>query len=254
MQMRLLANVGYNRELGSRPAQAASTLKYLAARGGPLATPPYDMLWFLRTSEDSIRPDAQVLMAPLSIGLGPAGVGLERRPGLSLIGFVLRPTSKGSVHITSSDPHVMPSIQPNYISTEHDRTISVNMFRKMRKLVQSSPLADMVLTEIQPGYAVDDEESIVRAGILYGGPGYHASGAVAMGPTDDYVLDSRLRVRGVTGLRVVDVSILPEMTAGNLNAPIMAMAWHAADLIAEDNAANQGLSSSALARRAPRPR
>jgi choline dehydrogenase-like flavoprotein len=75
-----------------------------------------------------------------------------------------------------------------------------------------------------------------------------------MGPTDDYVLDSRLRVRGVTGLRVVDVSILPEMTAGNLNAPIMAMAWHAADLIAEDNAANQGLSSSALARRAPRPR
>jgi choline dehydrogenase-like flavoprotein len=236
IQMRLLPNVGYNKELASKAGQALSTLKYLATRKGPLATPPYDMLWFLKTSEDSPRPDAQVLMTPLTIGLGPTSIGLERRPGLSILGFTLRPTSEGWVHISSTDPHQAPKIQPNYLSTDHDKTISINMFKKMRQLVQNSPIADMVLTEIQPGFAVQDDESILRSGILYGGPGYHACGAVAMGPTDDFAVDSRLRVRGVQGLRVVDVSILPEMVAGNLNGPIMALAWHAAELITEDNA------------------
>lgn len=235
IQMRLLPNIGYNRELASLGGQARSTLKYLATRRGPLATPPYDMLWFLRSSPDSPRVDAQVLLTPLTIGLGPTSIGLERRPGLSILGFVLRPTSEGWVHIASADPHQPPKIQPNYLATEHDKTISLNMFKKMRQLVQNSPVAELVMMEIQPGYAVQDDESILRSGILYGGPGYHASGAVAMGPTDESPIDSRLRVRGVAGLRVVDVSILPEMVAGNLNAPIMAMAWHAADLVAADN-------------------
>jgi choline dehydrogenase-like flavoprotein len=108
------------------------------------------------------------------------------------------------------------------------------MFRRMRDVVAQQPIADMLTSEIEPGPAVDDDESILRAGFLYGGTGYHASGACAMGPDDSDVLDSRLRVRGVTGLRVVDVSIMPAMVSGNLNAPMMAMAWRAAEMILED--------------------
>jgi choline dehydrogenase-like flavoprotein len=81
---------------------------------------------------------------------------------------------------------------------------------------------------------VEDADSIVRAGLLYGGTGYHASGACAMGPSDVDPLDARLRVRGTTGLRVVDVSIMPAMVSGNLNGPIMAMAWRAAEMILAD--------------------
>jgi choline dehydrogenase len=234
IQMRLLKNLGYNKLLASRSAQAVTTLKYMVNRRGPLATPAYDMLWFLRSSDDSTRPDAQVLLTPFTVGVGATKMELERRPGLSLLGFVLRPTSEGWVHIQSSDPHQVPKIQPNYLDTEHDRTVSVNMFRKMRQLVQNSPISEMVLMEIQPGFAVQDDESIIRSGFLYGGPGYHACGAVAMGPTDDFPIDSRLRVRGVDGLRVVDVSILPEMIAGNLNGPIIAMASLASEMIMED--------------------
>jgi choline dehydrogenase len=235
LQMRLLANIGYNKLLGSRSAQALTTAKYLVNRRGPLATPAYDMLWFFRSGDDSPRPDAQVLLTPFSIGVGPTSVDLERRPGLSLLGFVLRPTSEGSVHITTSDHRDVPKVVANYLDTDYDKSVSINMFKKMRELVQQSPIADKVLMEIMPGYALQDDQGILNSGFINGGPGYHASGSLAMGPTDDYALDSRLRVRGVEGLRVVDVSIMPEMIAGNLNGPIMAMAWRAAEMIAEDN-------------------
>ena len=104
----------------------------------------------------------------------------------------------------------------------------------MREMVEQHPVADMIFTEIEPGPAVQDDESILRAALLYGGAGYHASGACAMGPMESDALDARLRVRGVTGLRVVDVSVLPAMVVGNLNGPIMAMAWRAAELILQD--------------------
>jgi choline dehydrogenase-like flavoprotein len=92
----------------------------------------------------------------------------------------------------------------------------------------------MISAETVPGLAIEDDEAILRSGLLYGGPGYHASGACAMGPADTDPVDARLRVRNVDGLRVVDVSILPAMVSGNLNGPMMAMAWRAAELILED--------------------
>ena len=234
LQMRLSQNKGYNKLLSTPFGQIRAGARYLVSRNGPIATPAYDMLTFLRVDPESSRPDAQVLMTPFSVGVGAAGAGIESRPGLSLLGFVLRPTSEGSVRIRSADPSLPPRVEVSYFDTDYDRRVSTAMFRRMRDIVEQHPIADMLYSEIEPGRAVEDDGGILRAGLLYGGPGYHASGACAMGPNETDPLDARLRVRGVPGLRVVDVSILPAMVSGNLNGPIMAMAWRAAELILQD--------------------
>lgn len=234
LQVRLNKNVGYNRQLSSPVRQGVSGARWMLTRRGPIGTPAYDMLAFFKSKEGLERPDSQVLLTPYSMGIGSGSIGVENRPGISLLGFTSRPTSEGSVHITSADPLARPRIVPNYLSTEHDRTSTIGLFRTMRRIVQQSPIAELAAAEIQPGLAVEDDDSILAAAFLYGGTGYHACGAVAMGPEDSAPVDSRLRVRGVKNLRVVDVSVMPAMISGNLNAPAMAMAWRAAELIRED--------------------
>ena len=234
LQMRLAENKGYNRLLATPLHQAMSGIRYLTTRNGPIATPAYDMLSFVRADPTSPRPDGQILMTPFSVGAGPSDGTVETRPGLSLLAFVLRPTSEGSVHIRSADPSVAPRVNVSYLNTDYDRRVSAQLYRRMREIVDHDPVASMVVAETLPGRAVDDDESLIRAGMLYGGAGYHASGACAMGPQPSDPVDARLRVRGVDGLRVCDVSILPTMVSGNLNGPIMAMAWRAAEMILED--------------------
>ena len=231
LQARLRDNVGYNRRLATRRSQAWTGITYLANRRGPLSTPAFDLVAVFRSLPESDRPDAQVLLAPFSRGLPHDRQPVERRPGVSMVGFALRPTSEGSVRITSQDPTVPPRIDANYLATEHDRRVSVATFRRMREILHRSPLADLIVAETVPGPAVDCDEDVVRAGLLYGGPGYHACGTCALGPADSDVVDHELRVRGVRRLRVVDASILPTMVSGNLNGPVMAVAWHAASLI-----------------------
>ncbi|MEW2622469.1 GMC family oxidoreductase N-terminal domain-containing protein [Streptomyces sp. NPDC048106] len=235
LQVRLAKNIGYNRLLSSRAGQGLSGARWMLTGRGPVGTPAYDMLAFTKTRPELDRPDAQFLLTPYTMGVAAGGYGVENRPGFSLLGFTLRPTSEGSVHIRSADVRKPPRIVPNYFSTAYDRDTSVALFRRMRALVEQSPIADLVSTEIIPGRMVEDDEEILRAGFFHGGTGYHASGSVGMGPTDEYPVDPRLRVRGVEGLRVVDVSVFPAMVSGNLNAPAMAAAWRAAEYIREDN-------------------
>jgi choline dehydrogenase-like flavoprotein len=231
LQLRLFRDIGYNKLLDTPVKQAYTGAKYLLSRKGPIGTPAYEMLSFFRATDKSTRPDAQVLLTPMTVGLGLTKFGVENRAGLSLLGFALRPTSLGSVNITSADPNAPLQLEPNYLSTEHDREVSIGMFKRMREIVQQAPIAAEVMMEIQPGALIRDDDQMLESGFLYGGPGYHASGACAMGPNDEDIVDSELRVRGVNRLRVIDVSVLPAMTSGNLNAPIMAMAWRAAELI-----------------------
>ncbi|WP_231127922.1 GMC family oxidoreductase [Mycobacterium colombiense] len=234
LQYRLLENKGYNRRLATPLGQAMTAARYLLTHKGPIATPAYDMLTFVRSDPTAERPDGQILMTPFSVGAGPSDGSVETRPGLSLLGFVLRPTSEGSVTIRSANPDDPPRVEVSYFATEYDRKVSAALFRRMRDIAEQEPIASMVSAETVPGLAVEDDDAILRAGLLYGGPGYHASGACAMGPDRADAVDGRLRVRGVDGLRVVDVSILPAMVSGNLNGPMMAMAWRAAEMILED--------------------
>jgi len=234
LQYRLSENKGYNRLLATPLRQALTGMRYLATHKGPISTPAYDLLSFVRSDPTAERPDGQILMTPFSVGAGPSDGSVEVRPGLSLLGFVLRPTSEGSVSIRSADPAAPPRVEVSYFDTDYDRKVTAALFRRMRDIAEQQPIASMISAETVPGLAIEDDEAILRSGLLYGGPGYHASGACAMGPGDTDAVDARLRVRGVDGLRVVDVSILPAMVSGNLNGPIMAMAWRAAELILED--------------------
>ncbi|MDN3351100.1 GMC family oxidoreductase N-terminal domain-containing protein [Actinomadura sp. DC4] len=233
MQFRLNEDLGYNRLLNTAPRQAKEGLRYLLTRGGPLAAPAFDLIAFLKTRPELDRPDAQLLLAPFSAGPQIPGrqLELEREPGAMCLGTILRPDSEGSVLITSDDPEAPPEITPNYFATEHDRRIGVGLVERMRELFSTAPLARRVKAETLPGTGVRDERAILDAALDHGYCGYHAMGTCAMGPDDDDVVDSRLRVRGVEGLRVADSSVLPVMVSGNLNAPTMAAAWRAADLI-----------------------
>jgi choline dehydrogenase len=109
--------------------------------------------------------------------------------------------------------------------------VGTALFRRMRELFETEPIAGRITAETLPGPGVRDDQDVIDAGLDQGRCGYHAIGTCAMGPDEDDVVDGRLRVRGIEGLRVVDCSVMPTMVSGNLNAPIMAMAWRAADLI-----------------------
>lgn len=236
VQYRLKSNVGYNRKLATPLAQALSGIGYLATHKGPMATSAYDVVGFFKTTPDKARPDAQLLMAPFSAKPLEPGedVGVERLPGIQAIGFISRPDSEGSVTITSRDPNADLDIDPNFFATQHDRDALTGLFRTLRKICEQSPIADELVQETRPGTDVVSDEAIIDAALDQGYCGYHAVGTCGMGPAEDDVVDSNLRVRGVDGLRIMDCSVMPTMVSGNLNGPVMAMAWRAADLILAD--------------------
>jgi choline dehydrogenase len=236
MQFRLAEDLGYNKLLSTEAGQRAAEEEYQTTRRGPLAAPLSDIVGFFKTRPDLDRPDAQIQIAPFSIlPLEPGkSLQIEREPGMLCLGYILRPDSEGSIHVTSADPDTPLDIDANYLATEHDRTVSVDVFRAMRRLFATGPLAKRIERETVPGPGVQADQEIIDAALTLGTPGYHAIGTCAMGPDDDDVVDPRLRVRGVTNLRVVDASVLPIMVAGNLNGPVSALAWRAADLILEE--------------------
>ncbi|MCP9272557.1 GMC family oxidoreductase [Mycolicibacterium arenosum] len=236
LRYRLNENLGFNRQLSSSLGQARTAAKYLATHRGLLATPTFDVLAFLKSSEAAERVDGQLLLGPFTI---PAyqeneAMTIEREPGFSCLGFALRPTSEGSVHITAADPAAALRLEPNYLTSDHDRSVTANLIRRTRELFTRSPIAERIDHEVFPGPQVETDDDIVDSALDGGYTGYHAVGSCAMGAGDDDVVDSRLRVRGVAGLRVVDCSAMPIMLAGNLNGPVMAMAAKAAEFILED--------------------
>jgi choline dehydrogenase len=238
---RLRENLGYNRHWQSTVTKAKTTLKYLATRKGVLATPTGEVLGIFKSRPDADRVDSQVLVSMMSIAAGTVRPdrpgGIDPLPGVSCMSEVLRPTSQGSVWITSADPDAPIAVDPNYLDTEYDRRTSVDLLRKLRELFATSPLADRIEGELLPGPDVQTDDEIVDAVLTNGTTGSHTINTCGMGPSDDDIVDDRMRVRGVDGLRIVDCSIMPSMISGNLNGPMMAMAWRAADLILDSRPA-----------------
>ncbi|MGE2716073.1 GMC family oxidoreductase [Mycolicibacterium litorale] len=233
LRLRLKDDLGYNKYLASSFGQALTGMKYLASRKGPLAAPSFDVVGFVKAQADAERPDCQVMMGPWTLPPYNTGepVVIERPAGVSCLGMVLRPTSEGWVEITSADPTASLRINPNYLGSDYDRDTTVKLLRRMRSLFEQSPIAERISHETYPGRDVQGDDQLAGAALDGGYCGYHATATCAMGPSDDDVVDDQLRVRGVDGLRVVDCSVMPTMVAGNLNGPMMAMAWRAADLI-----------------------
>jgi len=232
--LQLKQGLGWNHLLNTPLRQAKAGAKYLAQRTGPIAIGGYDMISFFKSSPEVDRPDIQAFLAPQSTAdstVTRGKIAVAKEAGFMFLGYPLRPTSRGYVHITGALPSDKPRINPNYLQTEYDRQVTATIIDKARELATQSPLADMVVKETVPGTDIRSEEELFHHALVNGGSGYHSLGTVAMGPNDDDPLDADLRVRGVDGLRVVDASMFPHMISGNCNGPVMAMAWLAAQRI-----------------------
>jgi choline dehydrogenase-like flavoprotein len=222
---------GYNARM--RGAGLAMTIgQYLATKRGPLSTGAYQVGAFLKTRPNNARPDAQLLMGPYSVDPNGSGLTVEKEPGLRIITFPMRPRSRGRISILSKDPADMPLIEPLYMADPYDREVAAAAAKFARKLAKTRALSNIIVNEQSPGDEVQNDDEIVDAFRTRGGPAMHACSTCRMGVDDMAVIGPDLRVRGVAGLSIVDLSIFPSMVSGNTNGPVMAMAWRAGDVIA----------------------
>jgi choline dehydrogenase len=206
--------------------------KWLFTRKGPLAIGINQGGLFTRVLPDSGTPDVQFHFATLSAEL--AGAQPHPWPGFTLSVCQLRPESRGSVRVRSADPLAAPAMQPNYLSTGLDRLYAVAGVRLARALASTSALRPYVAGEYRPGPDVKSDDDLVEFARNYGATIFHPAGTCKMGSDAMAVVDERLRVRGVSGLRVVDCSVMPTLVSGNTHAPAVMIAEKAADLILQD--------------------
>ncbi len=229
IQSRLKHDISHNKQYGGWRV-ALNALKYALGMDGLMSAASYEIVGWLKTDPTLNRPDAQILVAPFSFNMEDR-TQVETAPGMHVTLYHLRPDSKGSVHIDTTDPEAPAAISANHHATEHDRAKMVALVRAVRAYLATEPLASLIVEETSPGpnYQTDDE--IIAAFDQFGTCGYHAVGSCRMGKDAASVVDPELRVRGVEGVRVMDTSIMPVIPSGNTNGPTMAMAWRAADII-----------------------
>lgn len=233
MQWKLKRDLSHNKQFHGWRLLLATARYYLTGEG-PMAAAAYEIGGWFRTQPGLNRPDAQVLVAPFSFDFEKQRQDVERFPGMGVVVYSLRPTSRGTVHIVTRDPDAPATFQPNYRANEADRRSMIGAVRVVRDYVRQAPLGDLVGEETMPGPAFQSDAEILDAYDRFGTGAYHAVGSCRMGKDTGSVVDPQLRVRGVTGLRVMDTSIMPVIPAGNTQGPTMAMAWRAADLILAD--------------------
>ncbi|GER18674.1 GMC family oxidoreductase [Variovorax boronicumulans] len=210
-------------------------LEYLMKRSGPMSMAPSQLGAFTRSSPDRAWPNIQYHVQPLS--LDAFGEPLHSFPAFTASVCNLNPTSRGSVRIKSARFEDAPAIAPNYLSTEEDRKVAADSLRVTRRIAQQPALAKYKPQEWKPGVQYQTDDDLARLAGDIATTIFHPVGTTKMGADGDpmAVLDARLRVRGVHGLRVVDAGAMPTITSGNTNSPTLMMAEKAAGWILEDN-------------------
>ncbi len=209
-------------------------LEYLLKRSGPMSMAPSQLGAFAYSSPNHKSANVEYHVQPLS--LEKFGEDLHSFNAFTASVCNLRPTSRGSVHITSTDPEAPPAINPNYLSTDEDRKVAAESLRLTRNIVKQSALAPYAPEEYKPGIQYQSDEELVKAAGDIGTTIFHPVGTCKMGRDDDpmAVLDSQLRVRGIQHLRVVDASAMPTITSGNTAAPTMMIAERVAELLTRE--------------------
>ncbi len=212
-----------------------SLARYALGRSGPLASAAFEVGAFVKSRPSALRADCQLGITLASVIRQPDGaVVVDSYPGLSCCSYIMRPFSRGSIQLRSSSPADPPQIDANYLSDERDRRTSVDMVRAVRRLFSQPALQSFGITEVEPGSIVQTDEDILDAFRHKGESGYHAVGTCGFGESQGSVVDPGLRVRGVDGLRIADISVLPSLVSGNTGAIAMAIGWRAAQLILDD--------------------
>ena len=240
LQLRLIVKVTgaatLNERYHSLIGRAAMGLEYVFFRTGPLTMAPSQFGLFTRSDPGRERANIEFHVQPLS--LGKFGESLHKFPAFTMSVCNLQPTSRGTLRLKSRDPAAAPAIAPNYLSTDEDRRVAADSIRVARKIVRAPALARYRPEEILPGPQVrdDDEAGLVRAAGDIGTTIFHPVGTAKMGlPSDpSAVVDARLRLIGIDGLRVIDASVMPVITSGNTNSPTIMIAEKGAAMIRED--------------------
>lgn len=212
-------------------------LRYVLKRSGPLAMSVNQAGGFFRGEHTQAQPNLQLYFNPLSYQIpkgGKARIQPEPYPGFLLCFNPCRPTSRGTIRVAGNDATQAALIDPQYLSTEHDRREAIQGSRLVRRIMQAPSLRAVTVEEVLPGAAVGehDEQAMLAYFRQNCGSIYHLCGSAAMGrDRSTSVVDAALRVHGVPGLRVVDASVFPNVTSGNTNAPVMMVAEKAAAML-----------------------
>jgi len=239
LQLRLINKVTgiptLNERYHSLAWRARMGIEYALFRRGPLTMAPSQLGLFTRSDAGQERANLEFHVQPLS--LDKFGDPLHALPAFTMSVANLRPTSRGTLRLKSRDPATAPAIQLNYLSTNEDRRIAAQSIRVARRIVAQPALARYRPDEILPGPKVgDDEAGLIRAAGDIGTTIFHPVGTAKMGLASDAsaVVDARLKVIGVEGLRVIDASVMPTITSGNTNSPTIMIGEKGASLMRED--------------------
>lgn len=203
--------------------------EYALFRTGPMSMAPSQLGAFAKSGPEVATPDLEYHVQPLS--LDAFSQPLHPFDAITASVCHLRPESRGHVRLNSPDPAAHPDIQPNYLSTPKDRQVASRAIRLTRQIMEQSALAKYSPEEFRPGSGFDTDDDLARAAGDIGTTIFHPVGTVRMGADAEAPLDPQLRLRDIQGLRVADASVMPTITSGNTNAPVIMIAEKAADLI-----------------------
>ena len=212
--------------------RAGFATQYLLSRRGPMTMAPSQLGAFVRSDASRETPNLQYHIQPLT--LPRFGEPLDPFPAFTASVANLRPTSRGSVRIAAPDPQAHPEIRPNYLSTEDDRRVAADAIRVTRRIVSMPALSRYRPDEFRPGPEIQGDEELTKAAGDIGTTIFHPVGTCKMGSDATAVVDHRLKVRGLAGLRVADASVMPTITSGNTNSPTLMIAEKAAAMILQD--------------------
>jgi choline dehydrogenase len=227
--MRTQSTDSYGLSLRALPRGIWNVLEYLLARRGPLASNVFEAHGFIRSTPALAAPDLQIIFMPAH--RNPSGFPIPLGHGYGINVALLTPRSRGSVTLESPDPHIAPRIDPAFLSAPEDLTRLMAGLKLARRILAALPFAELHSWEHLPGPAVQDDaalEAYIRRSC---GTVFHPVGTCRMGSDAASVVDPSLRVRAVSGLRVIDASVFPAIVRGNTHAPVVMVAEKGADLI-----------------------
>lgn len=240
MAYRCSRPITVNDSVNNPVRRIAMGLQYLLFRRGLMATNATFCIGYVRTDKHLAAPNVGVAFgawARAAVGHTKSGLGLHKFSGFTFTTFLLHPDSRGSVRIKSADTAVAPEIRFNFFRTENDHETMVKAIRSVRRIASMPALTPYIVEELTPGASRQTDEELISFCRGNGRSTHHAGGTCKMGTGDNAVVDPRLRVRGITGLRVADASIMPRMVGGNTNAPIVMIAEKGSAMILEDSQA-----------------
>ncbi|HVI87562.1 MAG TPA: GMC oxidoreductase, partial [Dongiaceae bacterium] len=236
LQLRLIYRIAnaltLNQRAGNLLGKAKIALEYALQRRGPMSMAPSQLGAFAKSDPALETADLEYHVQPLS--LEKFGEPLHGFPAITASVCHLRPESRGTSHAASGDFRAAPSIRPNYLATEGDRRVAAAAIRLTRRILAAKAMQPYQPAEYLPGASLMSDAELMQAAGAIGTTIFHPVGTARMGGDATAVVDARLKVHGIAGLRVIDASIMPTITSGNTNAPVLMIAEKGAAMIRED--------------------